>query len=109
SVRVVPLVESDGHTLSTGSAQDLIADQYPYGRDLFIYIRREPGTPFEPMVEEYMRMVLSKVGQEAVAEDAKGYLPLNAEDVKAELDKLDRAKTWAPRSKQGPKTNFPFP
>jgi phosphate transport system substrate-binding protein len=109
SVRVVPLVESDGHTLSTGSAQDLTADRYPYPRDLFIYIRREPGTPFEPLVKEYMRMVLSKEGQEAVAQDPKGYLPLTADEVKVELDKLEAAKTWAPRSKQGPMLNFPFP
>ena len=109
SVRVVPLVESDSHTMSTGSVQDLIADRYPYPRDLYIYIRREPGTPFEPLVKEYMRMILSKEGQEAVAQDAKGYLPLNAEDVKVELEKLDAAQTWAPRSKQGPMLNFPFP
>jgi phosphate transport system substrate-binding protein len=109
SVRVVPLVESDGHTLSTGSAQDLTADRYPYPRDLFLYIRREPGTTLEPLVKEYMRMVLSKQGQEAVAQDAKGYLPLTADEVKVELDKLEAAKTWAPRSKQGPMLNFPFP
>jgi phosphate transport system substrate-binding protein len=109
SVRVVPLVESDGHTLSMGSVQDLIADRYPYPRDLYIYIRREPGTPFDPVVKEYMRLILSKQGQEVVAQDAKGYLPLNAEDVKFELDKLEAAKTWAPRSKQSPMLNFPFP
>lgn len=109
SVREVPIVGNDGHTLTTGTASELIADEYPYARDLYIYIRREPGTPFEPMIEEYMRMVLSKTGQEAVAEDVKGYLPLNAEDVKTELERLDRARTWAPRSKQGPMLNFPFP
>ncbi len=109
SVRVVPLVESDGHTLSTGSVADLIANRYPYGRDLYIYIRREPGTPFDPLVKEYMRLVLSKQGQDAVAQDPKGYLPLNVQDVKVELEKLDKAKTWAPRAKQGPMLNFPFP
>lgn len=109
SVRVVPLVEADGHTLSTGSAEDLIADRYPYGRDLYIYIRREPGTPFDPLVKEYMRLILSKQGQYAVAEDPRGYLPLNAQDVKLELEKLDEANTWAPRSKRGPMLNFPFP
>jgi phosphate transport system substrate-binding protein len=109
SVRVVPLVESDGHTFSTGRVQDLIADRYPYPRDLYIYIRREPGTPFDPVVKEYMRMILSKQGQEAIAEDSMGYLPLNADDAKAELEKLEAAKAWAPRSKQGPMLNFPFP
>jgi phosphate transport system substrate-binding protein len=109
SVRVVPLVGSDGHTLTTGSVRDLTSNRYPYGRDLYIYIRREPGTPFDPLVQEYMRLILSRRGQEIIAQDAKGYLPLNAEDVKIELDKLGNAKTWAPRAKQGPKLNFPFP
>lgn len=109
NVRVVPLVEADGHTLSTGSVEDIVSDRYPYPRDLYLYIRREPGTPFDPLIHEYVRMVLSKQGQEAVAHDPKGYLPLNAEDVKMELDKLEAAKTWAPRSKQGPMENFPFP
>ena len=109
NVRVVPIVESDGHTLTTGSVADLIGDKYPYARDLYIYIRREPGTPFDPLVHEYMRLVLSKQGQEAVAADGRGYLPLDEEDVKAEIEKLDQAKTWAPRSKQGPMLNFPFP
>jgi phosphate transport system substrate-binding protein len=109
SVRVVPLVSNDGHTLTTGSVPDLMADRYPYGRDLYIYIRREPGTPFDPLVREYMRLILSKQGQEVISQDSKGYLPLNAEEVKVELEKLDSAKTWAPRSKQGPMLNFPFP
>jgi phosphate transport system substrate-binding protein len=109
TVRIVPLVEADGHTLSTGSARDIIADTYPYERDLYIYIRREPGTAFDPLVKEYMRLVLSRQGQEAVAQDPKGYLPLNAADVEFELKKLDAADTWGPRSKQGPMLNFPFP
>ncbi len=109
SVRVVPMVEADGHTLSTGTARDIIADTYPYERDLYIYIRREPGTAFDPLVKEYMRLVLSRQGQEAVAQDPKGYLPLNAQDVESELKKLDAADAWAPRSKQGPMLNFPFP
>ncbi len=109
SVREVPIVGKDGHTLTTGSVADLMADRYPYSRDLYIYIRREPGTPFDPLVLEYMKLVLSKAGQEVVAKDPKGYLPLSSADVKEQLEKLDRAKTWAPRSKQGPMLNFPFP
>ena len=108
-LRVVPMPATDGKGMTTGSAEDIIADRYPYPRDLYLYIRREPGTPLDPLVAEYLKLVLSKEGQEAVAEDAMGYLPLNLHDVQLELDRLDRAKTWAPRSKQGPKLNFPFP
>jgi phosphate transport system substrate-binding protein len=108
-VKVVPLPALDGNGLTTGSAADLVAGRYPYARDLYLYIRREPGSPLDPLVAEYVKLVLSKEGQEAVAADRKGYLPLNAHDVQLELDRLERAKTWAPRSKQGPKLNFPFP
>jgi phosphate transport system substrate-binding protein len=108
-VREVPIVGNDGHTLTIGSPAELVADQYPYARDLYIYIRREPGTPFDPLVLEYMKLILSKTGQTIIAEDPKGYLPLSAADVQVELEKLDRAKTWAPRSTQGPMLNFPFP
>lgn len=109
SVRLVPIVGNDGHTMTTGSAQDLMADLYPYGRNLYIYIRREPGTPFDPLVLDYMKLVLSKQGQEVVAHDPLGYLPLSLTDDAAQMKKLERAKTWAPRSKQGPMLNFPFP
>lgn len=109
AVRVVPIVEKDGRTVSTGSAADLIADRYPYARDLYIYIRREPGTPFDPLVLEYMKLILSRTGQEVIATDPKGYLPLSAADVDRELEKLKKAKTWAPRAVQGPMLNFPFP
>jgi phosphate transport system substrate-binding protein len=109
SVRQVPIVGNDGHILTTGSAKDLEADRYPYARDLYIYVRREPGTPFDPLVLEYMKLVLSKQGQEIVARDPLGYLPLSAADDRAALRWLARARTWAPRSKQGPMLNFPFP
>jgi len=107
-VRVVPIVGKNGK-LTTGTPAELKANAYPYARDLYIYIRREPGSSFDPLVKEYMRMILSKEGQQAVALDAKGYLPLSAADVAKELAKLDKAETWGPRSKQGPKLNFPFP
>lgn len=109
SVRQVPIVGNDGHTLTIGSAKDLEADRYPYARDLYIYIRREPGTVFDPLVLEYMKLVLSKQGQEVVARNPLGYLPLSAADDSASLQRLVQARTWAPRSKQGPKLNFPFP
>jgi len=107
-VRVVPIINADGKP-TTGTRGELTTDAYPYARNLYIYIRREPGTPFDPLVKEYMRLILSREGQQAVARDPKGYLPLNAADVAREVAKLDKADTWAPRSKQGPKLNFPFP
>jgi phosphate transport system substrate-binding protein len=109
SVKVVPMLDNDGKTLTTGSAADIVAGRYPYDRYLYIYVRRPLGEAFDPFVKEYLRMVLSKQGQEIIAKDAKGYLPLNSHEVEEELDKLERAKVWEKRSVQGPKLNFPFP
>jgi phosphate transport system substrate-binding protein len=108
-VRVVPVVGTDGVTLTSGSASDLVAGKYPYDRYLYIYVRRPVGEPFDPLVKEYLRMVLSRQGQQVIARDDKGYLPLSLKEVNEELAKLERANTWQPRSKQGPQLNFPFP
>ena len=109
NVRVVPLLSTDGKTLTTGSEADLLAGRYPYDRFLYVYARRPVGEPFDPVVREYLRLMLSKEGQQAIADDAKGYLPLSASELAEELAKLEKAETWQPRSKQGPAMNFPFP
>jgi phosphate transport system substrate-binding protein len=108
-VRVVPLVGNDGKTLTSGSAADIVAGNYPYDRYLYIYVRRPVGEPFDPFVKEYLRMMLSKQGQTLIAKDAKGYLPLSFTEVEEELAKLERAEVWQPRNKQGPELNYPFP
>ena len=108
AVRVVPMVGTDG-ALTTGSVADLQSGRYPYDRYLYIYARRPVGEAMDPLLREYLRLMLSKEGQQVIAADAKGYLPLSAKEVAEELAKLEKAETWLPRSKQGPMQNFPFP
>jgi phosphate transport system substrate-binding protein len=55
-----------------------------------IYIRRIPGEPIDPFVKEYLRMVLSREGQQAIAAALPKYLPLNAHEINDELAKLER-------------------
>ena len=43
----------------------------------------------EPVVREYLRFILSREGQEAIARGTLGYLPLNAAELAAERAKLD--------------------
>ncbi len=73
---------------SRGSAADLSADRYPYDRCLYLYARRLPGQALDPFVREYLRLVLSREGQQAVADDPLGYLPLSATDAAAERRRL---------------------
>jgi phosphate transport system substrate-binding protein len=56
---------------------------------LLIYIRDRPGERLDPIVKEYLQMVLSKRGQAAVSAAPPGYLPLNAREAAEEQKKLE--------------------
>jgi len=88
-VKVIGLTPGEWGTPMRGSKEDVQGGRYPYDRFVYVYVRRLPGQPVDPFVREYLRMALSKEGQEAIAADAKGYLPLNAAELSAELAKLD--------------------
>jgi phosphate transport system substrate-binding protein len=87
-VRLVGIAGSDLGGLSRGGAEEIIAGRYPFDRYLYIYGRLVSGKPFDPLAKEYMRMVLSRDGQEIIAGASPGYLPLNVIEVGEELAKL---------------------
>lgn len=72
-VRPVPLVDDAGIAIAPTSA-DIIAGRYPLQRPLRIYANRPPGG--DPLIDAFLRFVLSKQGQEIAAKD--GYTALNA-------------------------------
>ena len=51
-------------------------------------MRRTPGQPIDPLVKEYLRLVLSKQGQQIIAAEEDTYVPLSAVEAAAELEKL---------------------
>jgi phosphate transport system substrate-binding protein len=86
-VKPLALAEKDGGYYSNGSYEDVVSGKYPLNRYLYVYVNRAPGKPLDPMVKEFLKLVLSKEGQEVVLKD--GYLPLHADAVKQELAKLE--------------------
>jgi phosphate transport system substrate-binding protein len=88
-VKVIAITPGEWGTPMRGTREDVRSGRYPYDRFVYVYVRRLPGQPVDPFVKEYLRMALSKEGQDAIAADAKGYLPLNAAEISAELAKLD--------------------
>jgi phosphate transport system substrate-binding protein len=87
-VKVVGLVANAWADPSHGSAGDIVAGRYAFDRYLYIFVRRVPGQPFDPLVREYLHLVLSPDGQQAIATEPHGYLPLNSVEVGEELAKL---------------------
>lgn len=86
-VRAVPLSEKDGGKVFDATAANSYAGDYPLSRFLYVYINKAPGKPLDPIVKEFMKLVLSREGQEVVVKD--GYYPLPASIVAEELKKLD--------------------
>lgn len=76
---VGPAIEINADTASSG--------RYPLTRYMYIRMRRAHGQPLPAPIKEFLRYVLSRQGQEPIP--YSGYFPLNANEVKEELAKLD--------------------
>jgi phosphate transport system substrate-binding protein len=85
AVKVLGITDSDLKAPMTGTAAEIRSGQYPLDRDLYLYVRVVAGKPMEPLVKEYLRMVLSREGQAIVGKDVRGYIPLNATEVQEDL------------------------
>jgi len=88
NVKVVPLSDKDGGPYLAPTLENVYSHKYPLSRYVYIYVNRKPGTPLEPKVKEFLKMVLSKQGQDVVAKEGV-YIPLQPAVVKEELAKLD--------------------
>ena len=88
NVKVVALSDKQGGLCYEPTLENVYSHKYPLSRFVYIYINQKPGQPIEPKVKEFLKMVLSKQGQEVVAKEGV-YIPLTPEVVRAELAKLD--------------------
>lgn len=89
NVRAVPLAAKAGEPYYMPTLENVYSHKYPLSRFVYIYINKKPGQPIEPKVKEFLKMVLSKQGQQVVAEE-RVYIPLTNDVVRAELAKLER-------------------
>ncbi|MBL8265799.1 PstS family phosphate ABC transporter substrate-binding protein [Steroidobacter sp.] len=85
--KALPLAAKEGGPYVELTIDSVRDHEYPLYCEVYIYINRAPGQPVDPKVKEYLRYVLSRQGQEAIARDGK-YLPLTAQMIQAELKKL---------------------
>ncbi len=87
SVKAVPLARTASGSFIIPNDENAINGSYPLTRYLYVYINKNPNEPLQPNVREYLKMVLSKQGQETVVKD--GYIPLPKKVVEQELAKLE--------------------
>jgi phosphate transport system substrate-binding protein len=85
-VRAVPLAAKEGAQCYEADPANAYAGTYPLSRFLFVYVNRAPGKALEPLTREFVKLLLSKEGQEVVIKD--GYFPIPATIAKEELGKV---------------------
>ena len=86
SVKAVPIAKGSGTDYVEPSEQTALSGKYPLSRVLYVYVNKAPNKGLSPMEAEFIRMVLSKQGQEAVVKD--GFIPLPAAMAAKELAKI---------------------
>ena len=86
SVRAIPLSRGEGKEFVSASPENAISGSYPLARFLYVYVNKAPGKPLPPLTREFIKLVLSRAGQEVVVKD--GYIPLPAKVAERELAKI---------------------
>lgn len=77
-VRTVPLAREHGGDAFPPDGKYAATGEYPLARFLYVYVNKHPNRPLEPITAEFVKLMLSKQGQETVVRD--GYVPLPASE-----------------------------
>ena len=90
SVRALPLAES-GTSFVAPTAENALTGEYPLARFLYIYVNKAPGKPLDPLTKEFVKMILSKEGQQVVVKG--GYFPIAKAVTDEDLQKISAVMT----------------
>ncbi|CAH9017098.1 PstS family phosphate ABC transporter substrate-binding protein [Candidatus Nitrosacidococcus sp. I8] len=86
-VHPVALAVHTGAPFIAATSENAITGQYPLARFLYIYVNKPPHQNLPPLEAEFLKMILSKTGQQLVTKG--GYTPLNSIIIDQELTKLN--------------------
>jgi phosphate transport system substrate-binding protein len=86
-VRAVPIAEQTGAACIEATADNAYAGTYPLARFLYVYINKPPGKALDPLTQEFVKLMVSKEGQEVVVKD--GYFPIPSSVAKEEVGKVN--------------------
>ncbi|MBT8765969.1 phosphate ABC transporter substrate-binding protein PstS family protein [Pseudomonas boanensis] len=86
SVKTVALAKKEGGPFVEDNEQNALNGSYPLSRFLYVYVNKAPNKPLAPLEAEFVKLVLSKQGQEVVVKD--GYIPVPAKVAEKTLKDL---------------------
>ncbi len=86
-VKAVAIAKKAGGAYIAATPENALTGEYPLARFLYVYVNKKPNQPLAPLEREFIKMVLSKQGQEIVIKD--GYIPLPASVVAKKLAEIE--------------------
>ncbi|MDX1452166.1 MAG: phosphate ABC transporter substrate-binding protein PstS family protein [Oleiphilaceae bacterium] len=86
SVRALPLAKKAGADYVAATSANAVTGKYPLARFLYVYVNKAPNKELSPITAEFLKLVLSKQGQEIVNKD--GYVPVPAKVAEKQLAAL---------------------
>jgi phosphate transport system substrate-binding protein len=81
-VKVIPVVEKAGATPQAPTYENVALATYPLSRLTFFNTNKAPGKPLNPALDEFLRFILSREGQQVVLDQAS-YIPLRGNQVQS--------------------------
>jgi phosphate transport system substrate-binding protein len=82
AVKVIPVVEKTGTPPQAPTYENVALATYPLSRLTFFNTNKAPGKPLNPALDEFLRFVLSREGQQIVLDQAS-YIPLRGNQVQS--------------------------
>ena len=87
-VKPIAVASADGGPFYEATKDNLIGREYPLTRAASIYVNRAPGKNLDPKVQEFLRYILTKEGQQEAVREGD-FLPLTDEVIRVQLRKMD--------------------
>ncbi|MEE9391787.1 MAG: phosphate ABC transporter substrate-binding protein [Planctomycetota bacterium] len=75
-VRAIALCRKTGDKMIAAEPKNAYTGDYPLARFLWLAVNYKPGSKLDPLRREFLKLIYSKGGQEAVLKD--GYFPITA-------------------------------
>jgi len=86
--KILPIVPYQGTEARYPTQEMVTSSRYPMPRLFYAYVNRAPGKPLDPEVNEFLHFILSREGQNAVADT--GLLPGPVEFLTIAIKRLGR-------------------
>jgi len=89
-VKILSLSDHDGDPAYAPTYENVASAVYPLSRVTYFNVNKVPGKRLDPVMEELMRFILSKQGQQVVG-GQQVFLPLRSGQAAGSIERLDTA------------------